>query len=331
MKAICVTPGRALEIRDVPTPHEPVAEHVIVHMAASAINPGDKTFLRRAPPMKIAMSQHDVWGVSGAGTIVAIGDRVPPELRGKRVTVYRSLAGTEHTVGCWSEYAQLHVRSCCVIPDELDTIAYSGSLVNAITPYACWQQARTEGHAGILITAGTSATGIAMLGICRAYNIPSVSIARSDAGKRQLVALGATHVVVTEDSAFDSELRDAAAAARATAVFDGVGGELLTRIAPQLPRLSTVYSYGVLAGLQPFSLSSQLVMANSLTIKSFSNFGSPTVRDPQALAAALAELSRIIAMPHFQTKRGRGFAFAEIAAAMDYTAADGSKPILIPG
>jgi NADPH:quinone reductase len=30
-------------------------------------------------------------------------------------------------------------------------------------------------------------------------------------------------------------------------VFDGVGGELITRIAPRLPRNSTVWFYGFLA------------------------------------------------------------------------------------
>lgn len=46
MKAICLTPGRELAVRDIPAPDEPVPDHVLVDMDASAINDGDKTFLR---------------------------------------------------------------------------------------------------------------------------------------------------------------------------------------------------------------------------------------------------------------------------------------------
>ncbi len=35
MKAICVTPGRTLEVRDIPTPNEPAPGHVLVDMDAS--------------------------------------------------------------------------------------------------------------------------------------------------------------------------------------------------------------------------------------------------------------------------------------------------------
>ena len=41
MKAICVTPGRALEVRDIPRPEEAAPGHVLVEMIASAINHGD--------------------------------------------------------------------------------------------------------------------------------------------------------------------------------------------------------------------------------------------------------------------------------------------------
>jgi hypothetical protein len=50
---------------------------------------------------------------------------------------------------------------------------YAGSLVNVITPYAFLKQAVGEGHKGIIATAGTSATGIAMLGICQTFDFPS--------------------------------------------------------------------------------------------------------------------------------------------------------------
>ena len=75
MKAICVTPGRELEVRDIPAPSAPAPGHVLIDMDASAINHGDKTFLRMptAAGNAFSLGQHDVWGASGAGRVVAVG------------------------------------------------------------------------------------------------------------------------------------------------------------------------------------------------------------------------------------------------------------------
>ena len=43
-----------------------------------------------------------------------------------------------------------------------------------------------EGHKGIICTAGNSATGRAMLGVCLAYNIPVISIVRNNIAKSEL-------------------------------------------------------------------------------------------------------------------------------------------------
>jgi hypothetical protein len=73
----------------------------------------------------------------------------------------------------------------------------------------------------------------------------------------------------------------------------------------------------------------RLLMAKDLTLKSFSNFRSPTVRNPLELDTALRELSKIIAMPHFRTKRGNAFEFEKIQDAIGYVGERGKKSILI--
>jgi NADPH:quinone reductase-like Zn-dependent oxidoreductase len=46
VKAICVTADRSLELRDIPTPTEPPPGYLLVDIEGSAINHGDKTFLK---------------------------------------------------------------------------------------------------------------------------------------------------------------------------------------------------------------------------------------------------------------------------------------------
>ncbi len=138
-------------------------------------------------------------------------------------------------------------------------------------------------------------------------------------------------VLVRADPNFDQDLAAMTEAHKATAIFDGVGGDLLTRILPLVARGSTVYAYGYLGGDSAVSLHSSTLMAKNMTIKHFSNFASSTVQTRSRLTAALDEISKIIGMSHFRTKRGMTFHFEGISDAMKYVDPNGGKAILAPG
>jgi hypothetical protein len=70
--------------------------------------------------------------------------------------------------------------------------------------------------------------------------LPAILLVRTPAAKAELQRRGIEHVVVNQEG-FLSELADLAARLGATAIFDGVGGELVTGIAPILPMNSTIY------------------------------------------------------------------------------------------
>jgi NADPH2:quinone reductase len=135
-------------------------------------------------------------------------------------------------------------------------------------------------------------------------------------------------ITVTVDN-FESAVGALALQLGTTAVFDGVGGDLISRLAPVLPMNSTVYFYGFLSGPVPISLPSVLLMTKNLTLKRFSNFESATAKDQQRLLAALAELRNLIADSTFRTRIEREFTFDQIEEAMIYEARPGSKAVLV--
>jgi NADPH:quinone reductase-like Zn-dependent oxidoreductase len=331
MKAICVTPGRDLEVREIPRPERAAPGHVLVEMTASAINHGDKTFLKlpTAAGNPLAGNRGDVWGASGAGRVVAIGEGVPADYAGRQVAVYRSLGRTPESVGLWCETAQVPYTSCLILPGQVRALDYCGSLVNVMTAYAFLEEIVAAGHGGVVVTAGGSATGHALAALARQRKLPAIFLARSTAARAALLQSGAEHVIVM-DGDWEEKLTALSAELKATAVFDGVGGESLTRIAPCLPPGSTVCCYGFLGGDAPFSLPTALIMMKNLTIRRFSNFESGTVREPERLLAALRALEPVIADPAFTTRVGRTFGYAEIAPAMAYASPAGGKAILLP-
>lgn len=333
MKAVCVNAARKLDVRDIPEPGTPPPGHLLVTVESAAINHGDKSFLAN-PGAAGAGGIHradDVWGSSASGTVRAVGADLPSTLVGRAVAVYRSLSRSEHTVGLWSEQALVPRTSCVVLPQTVSARDYSGSLVNAVTAHAFLEQAEAESHKGVLVTAGGAATGLAMAALARKRGMPAIFLTRSAHAAESLQSLGLKHVLNTGDERFEGDLRGLAAELNATAVFDGIGGELTSRIAPLLPMNSTIYLYGFLGAAVPITIAARVIMAGNLMVRRFSNFASTTVTEPRKLAAAITYLESVIDDPLFRTRIGKEFPLDEIDAALAYEAAPGAKAVLVPG
>ena len=330
MKAICVNVDRLLEVRDVPAPNGPPPGHLVAKVQSAAINHGDKSFLTNpgAAGSRALNRTYDIWGASAAGTVLGVGEGLPAEMVGRSVAIYRSLSKSTETLGLWSEQVLVERTSCVVLPESASTRDYSGSLVNVITAYAFLEQVAGEGHNGIVVTAGTSATGLAMAALAQKRGVPAIFLARSPESAAKLRSHGVDHVLVASARDFESDLARLSAEL-GTTVFDGVGGELTSRIAPTLPMYSAIYFYGFLGAAAPITISSLLIMAKNLVLKRFSNFASDTVADPKRLTTAITYLEGVIEDPLFRTQVGKEFAFSQIDAAMAYEATPGLKAVLV--
>jgi len=327
MKAIVLS-GENLEVQHVKKPQVAEPGHLIIKMKVSAINSGDKFFLKYPTPPGSTKSLYDIKGVSGAGIVEQIGEGVPHEYLGKNVTIYRQLTYSESAVGTWSEYAHVPYLDCVILPDNADPEDYSGSMVNIITPFAFYKQIITEGHQGIISTAGSSATGIALLGFCLTYDFPLISIVRNEDSKKELAELGAKNIAVQTDADFTQQLKQMAQDLKTTAIFDGIGGEILNKIIDVLPNNSTIYSYGYMGDQVPLTFHTSTLSLKNLTIRPFSNYKTDTVQNPQNLENALKEIGRVIHMPHFKTKPGMKFKLEEINEALALTTVKGKKAVL---
>jgi NADPH2:quinone reductase len=327
MKAIVLL-NDVLTVQNVKKPTTAAPGHLIIKMNSSAINSGDKFFLKHPTPPGVVKSLYDIKGVSGVGEVLQAGEGVPDEYLGKNVSFYRQLRFSESAVGAWSEYAHVHFLDCAILPDEADPAEYSGSMVNIITPLAFLKQVINEGHAGIISTAGNSATGIALLGFCLAYNFPLISVVRNEESRKELEGLGAKNIVVQSDPDFSRQLSDLAQTLNATAIFDGVGGDILNKILPLIPRNSVIYSYGYIGDAVPFTFHTSVLALKNVSIRPFANFNTDTVKNPDNLAKAVKEISALIHLQHFKTKTGKRFRLEEIEAALVYSGGNGKKAVL---
>ncbi len=331
MRAICIDESRNLQLKDVASPSAPPQGYVTVRISAAAINHGDKTFLKVPDAAGGARGtrREGVWGSSGAGTVTQVGDDVPARYLGRKVAIYRSLQPDCPFLGLWCETAQLPYLACLPLPDHVEARDYSGSLVNVVTAYSFLEQAEAEGHRGIVVTAGGSATGRAMAALARRRGTPTVIIVRSAASKAEMLRNGMPHVLASDDSDFIHELEHSARDLGTTAVFDGVGGTLISQMLGALPPRSSIFFYGFLSGAEKVTFHSSVFMMKGATMKRFSNFDSPTVRDEKRLVNMMADLEGCIEDPWFRTHVGQDFDLSEFQAAMKYDATSGRRAIFV--
>jgi NADPH2:quinone reductase len=327
MRAVCRTNSFGVEPREIPTP-EVRPEHVVIKVSACGINPGDKAWIAGLFP-EVPQSKYDVCGATASGLVAEIGEGVPKEYLGRKVAVYRSLNASRDCVGVWCEFARLHYLNCALLPDDANEVEYAASLVSNLTAYVFLEQIIQAKHKAVVCTAGTSATGRSLLGVCQAWSFPIISLVRTESGKTTLSNLGGQHVLVTGDAGFDVALQTLSGQLDATAVFDGVGGALLGCLAKALPQGSTIYCYGFLAGGETLNIASSLLLVKSLTLTSFSILR-PLVRDSATLQRLLTGLQQIIGLPHFKTSLGKTFSLEEAAEALQWQSTDGSKVVLKP-
>lgn len=331
MKAICYTEDRSLEVREVPTLTEPAPGHVLVKMDSASIMHGDKFFLTHPLPNGTwATALHDTYGTNGAGTVTAIGEGVPERYLGRKVAICKALKPSAHSTGVWCETAQVPFETCLILPENLRARDYCGSFAHLLTMYAFLELARNEGHHGVIVTAGSAATGLITASFTRRQGIPAIFLVRSEASREKLVGLGIENVLVTSDDGFSADLQDLAARLDATAVFDSVGGELLGRILPSLPIGGTVYVAGILDASTPAVISSLDFVEKDLTIKRYSLLETETVLDLEKLAAATAEIEGLVDDPLLTTRIGAEFDLDQIGEAMAYESYTGLRAVLVP-
>jgi NADPH:quinone reductase len=327
MKVIVLV-NDVLTVQNIKKPTTAEPGHLIIKMNSSAINSGDKFFLKHPTPPGSVKSLYDIKGVSGAGEVLQIGEGVPNEYLGKNVAFYRQLKFSESAVGSWSEYAHIPFLDCAILPEGVNPQEYSGSMVNIITPLAFLKQVIKEGHTGIISTAGNSATGVALLGFCLNYNFPLISIVRNEDGRKELETLGAQNIAVQSDADFEEKLAELAQKLNTTAIFDGVGGAILNKILPLIPRNSVIYSYGYIGDAVPFTFHTSILALKNVSIRPFSNFNTETVKNPENLEKAVKEIGELIHQPHFKTKVGKLFLLEEIEDALMYSGGNGKKAVL---
>ncbi len=167
----------------------------------------------------------------------------------------------------------------------------------------------------VVITAASSSVGGAAIEIAKAEGAISIATTRTAKKKQQLLALGADHVIVTEEEDLVARVRDITGGKGARILFDPVGGKGLELLAEAAAAQGIIFEYGALAA-DPTPYPLFTCLRKQLTIKGYVLF--EVVSDPVIFAKAKQYVFDHLANERFKPRIDKTFALEDIIAAHRY-------------
>jgi len=255
---------------------------VRIAVEAIGINRLEATIRSGQSPMKPPLPA--ILGTEAVGRIAAAGKGVTGWPVGTRVATLSAASGT---YGTYASEILYPAAGLVRLPDVLDSVDWAASWVAFLT---AWGGLRDSGglKAGqtVIITAASSAIGVAAMQIARNLGANVIATTRTPAKIDQLANFGPHHILITEDNDVVGEIRRITGGRGADLIFDPIAGAFAELLMDSLAEEGTLILYGGLSR-EPTTFPRPLAMRRCLTMRGFNMFSllSDEDRGPAAIEA----------------------------------------------
>ena len=254
-------------------------------------------------------------GYEASGIVEAVGPGVDPSWIGKRAsTVPGFFSLNAH--GVYGEVAIVPVAAIAEYPANLSYEEGTSVWMQYLTAYGglIMLGHLTKGDF-VLITAASSSVGVAAIEIAKAEGAISIAVTRHAAKKAHLLALGAQHVIVTDEEDLVARVNEITSGKGARIIFDPIGGKIVDSLAAAASRNGIIFEYGALA-TEPTPYPLFTALSKFLTIRAYTLF--EVAANPAEYAKASKYVYDHLAAGNFKVIIDKTFPFSEIAAAHRY-------------
>jgi NADPH:quinone reductase-like Zn-dependent oxidoreductase len=233
-----------LHFEDVPA-RQPAVGEVLLKVEAVGLNRAESMFYhgvymeKAVPPSGL--------GYEAVGTVTAVGPEVDPSLVGKRFGTIPGFSMTQYPV--LAEQAVVPASVLAAVPNSFSIVEGAAVWMQYCTAYgALVAYANVSAGDFVIITAASSSVGLAAIQIVKQQGGVSIATTRTAAKRDQLLALGADHVIVTDEEDLVARVKSITAGKGARIVFDPVGGDYINVLAQATAEGGTIFLYGLLSG-----------------------------------------------------------------------------------
>ncbi|MBW4039596.1 MAG: zinc-dependent alcohol dehydrogenase family protein [Acidobacteria bacterium] len=307
------TTGEAevLQLEELPVP-EPAAGEVRIRVKAIGLNRAEVMF--RKGQYLVQPKLPSMLGYEASGTVEAVGPGVDGAWMGKIVSTVPAFPADQY--GVYGEAVVVPVGAIAEYPKKLSFEEGTSIWMQYLTAYgALIEQGKLTKGEFVLITAASSSVGIAAIEIVKAEGAVSIATTRTAQKKAELLALGADHVIVTDEDDLVARVQEITGGKGVRIAFDPVAGKGLEAIAAAMAVSGTIFEYGALAAeATPYPLFAAL--SEHLTIKGYTLF--EVVAEPESFARGKKYVFDHLESGAFKPKVDKVFALDEIVAAHTY-------------
>ncbi|WP_342629692.1 zinc-dependent alcohol dehydrogenase family protein [Nguyenibacter vanlangensis] len=300
-----------MKVEHLPIPI-PGEGEIRLRVEAAAVNRSDILYRQGKSPTQPTFPSKI--GYEAAGIVEAVGPGVDRHLIGQRGSTIPNFPPDRYGVS--GELATVPAVSFAAYPEGLTAVEAASIWMQYLTAYgaivSCAKVARDD---FVLITAASSSVGLAAIDIVNAEGATSIAVTRSAAKRETLLALGAHHVIVSEEEDVVDRVMAITGGKGAGIVMDMVLGTGIETLMQATARKGLYLACGVLAEeATPYPIFEALKKALSLRAYSVSEL----YLDPPALDEAKRYIFDHLEDSTFKPKIGKIFKLDQIAEAHRY-------------
>lgn len=300
-----------LQFEEVP-PQQPGKGEVRLRVLASGLNRAESLFYRGIYLEKPKVPSR--LGYEVAGIVEAVGEDVDPGWVGKNVSTVPGFS--QNRYGTLGEEAVVPVSALGQYPPHLSPIQAAAIWMQYLTAYGpLVHYGAIKPKDFVSIPAASSSVGLAAIQIARDAGATAVAVTRTAAKREELEALGAHHVIVTEEEDYVARVNDITGGKGIRITFDPVGGPFIEKLAAGAAPGGTIFIYGLLSG-QPTPFPFAQALGKGLKVQGYT-LGEITL-NPGILARAMEYVYERLADERFNPKIAKVFPFAQTVDAYRY-------------
>lgn len=246
-------------------------------------------------------------GYEVAGVVDAIGDGVDKSWLGKHVATVPGFS--QNRYGTLGEEAVVPVSELGEYPESLTPTQAAAIWMQYVTAYgALVHLGGVKAGDFVSIPAASSSVGLAAIQMVRDAGATAIAVTRTGAKRRELLELGAHHVVASEEEDYVKRIHEITGGRGVRITFDPVAGPFVEKLAEAAAEGGLIFEYGALS-LQPTPFPLIAGLRKGLTLRGYTMH--EIKADPKVLSAARKYIFDRLADGRFSPKIAKTFAFKE--------------------
>lgn len=300
-----------LRFEDVPT-QQPGKGEVRLRVQAAGLNRAESLYYHgmylEQPQLPSRL------GYEVAGVVEAVGEGVDASWVGKQAATVPGFS--QNRYGTLGEEAIVPVDVLGEYPSNLTPVEASAIWMQYMTAYGALVHFGGVGPGDFVsIPAASSSVGLAAIQIVRDAGATAIAVTRTRAKSAELIALGAHHVIVTQEEDYVARIKEITGGKGARLTFDPVAGSFVEKLAQGAASGGVIFEYGLLSGEPtPFPLIEAL--GRGISLRGYILL--EITQNPELNRVAKKYIYERLADGRFVPKISKTFPFAQSVEAYRY-------------